>query len=428
MKVFVSDRHKKPLMPCTPRRARKLMESGRARVHKRFPFTIRLTDRTLEESAVQDVELRIDPGSRHTGFAVVRKDEDGEDHVLHLSQLEHRGQEIHLGLEKRASIRRGRRSRKTWYREPRFDNRTRPEGWLPPSLDHRVLTTRTWVARYMSLLPLSSISFEYAAFDTQLMQNPEISGVEYQRGELQGYEIRQYLYAKFGHKCAYCGTEEGKMELDHVVPRSKGGSDRVSNLVPCCHGCNQRKGNRSIEEFLAHDVERLAWIRSRQKAPLKDATAMNIVRPAILGMLHSTGLPVSCWSKDHHLDAACVGDVIAIHDWQEQDVLMVKACGHGSRKRQHVDRYGFPYGHPFMKEKLVHGFQTGDMVKADVQKGKKAGIHIGKVSVRSTGRFNIKTATKTAILQRKDGYEYSIAKQERIHPIGKPDGFPAENL
>lgn len=81
MKVFVLDRHKKPLMPCTPRRARKLMESGRARVHKRFPFTIRLTDRTLEESAVQDVELRIDPGSRHTGFAVVRKDKDGEDHV-----------------------------------------------------------------------------------------------------------------------------------------------------------------------------------------------------------------------------------------------------------------------------------------------------------------------------------------------------------
>ena len=73
MKVFVLDRHKKPLMPCTPRRARKLMESGRARVHKRFPFTIRLTDRTLKESAVQDVELRIDPGSRHTGFAVVRK-------------------------------------------------------------------------------------------------------------------------------------------------------------------------------------------------------------------------------------------------------------------------------------------------------------------------------------------------------------------
>ena len=451
MKVFVLDRHKKPLMPCTPRRARKLMESGRARVHKRFPFTIRLTDRTLEESAVQDVELRIDPGSRHTGFAVVRKDEDGEDHVLHLSQLEHRGQEIHLSLEKRASIRRNRRSRKTWCRAPRFDNRTRPVGWLSPSLSHRVLTTRTWVERYMSLLPLSSISFEYTTFDTQLMQNPEISGVEYQRGELQGYEIRQYLYAKFGHKCAYCGTEEGKMELDHVVPRSKGGSDRVSNLVPCCHGCNRRKGNRSIEEFLAHDVERLAWIRSRQKAPLKDATAMNVVRPAILSMLHSTGLPVHCWSgartkwnrdrlgipKDHHLDAACVGDVIAIHDWQEQDVLMVKACGHGSRKRRHVDRYGFPYGHPFMKEKLVHGFQTGDMVKADVQKGKKAGIHIGRVSVRSTGRFNIRTTEGTVqginwkcctILQRKDGYEYSIAKQERIHPIGKPDGFPAENL
>lgn len=451
VKVFVLDKHKKSLMPCSPRRARKLMESGRARVHKRYPFTIRLVDRTLEESTVQKTELRIDSGSKHTGFAIVRKDEKDEDHVLHLSQLEHRGQQIHLNLAKRSSIRRGRRSRKTWYRPARFDNRTRPDGWIPPSLEHRVLTTKTWIRLYMSLMPLSSIAFEYASFDTQLMQNPEISGIEYQQGTLQGYETRQYLYVKYGRKCVYCDAEPKKIEIDHVIPRSKNGSDRVSNLVPSCHECNQRKGNRSIEDFLAGDRKRLHEIQKQLNAPLRDATAMNIVRPAILRFLNDTDIPVTCWSgartkwnrdrlfipKDHHLDAACVGDVKAIYDWKDQSVLMIQAAGHGSRKRRHVDRYGFPFGKPFMKEKLVHGFQTGDIVKAVVPDGKKTGTHIGKASVRTTGRFNIKTRAGTVegigwknctILQRKDGYTYNIAKQDRIHPADKSDGFPAEVL
>ena len=438
------------------------MESGRARVHRRYPFTIRLVDRTLEGSTVQKTELRIDPGSKTTGFAIVRKDEEGEDHVLHLSQFEHRGQQIRLDLEKRRAVRRGRRSRKTWYRPRRFDNRTRPRGWIPPSLLHRVQTTMSWVGKYGALLPVSSIAFEYTSFDMQLMQNPEISGIEYQRGTLHGYEVRQYLYEKFGHRCVYCGNESDAIELDHVVPRSKGGSDRVSNLVPSCHKCNQRKGNRSIEDFLAGDREKLHEIQKQLKAPLRDATAMNIVRPAILRFLNDTGIPVTCWSgartkwnrdrlsipKDHHLDAACVGAVKALHDWEDQTILMIKAAGHGSRKRRHVDRYGFPFGKPFMREKfpfgkpfmrekLVHGFQTGDIVKAVVPDGKKAGAHVGRVAVRSTGRFNIKTASGTVqgigwknctILQRKDGYTYSIAVQDRIHPTGKPDGFPAEDL
>ena len=203
MKVFVLDRRKKPLMPCSPKRARKLMEQGRARVHKMHPFTIRLVDRTVEESVVQEVELRIDPGSQNTGFALVRKDDEGEDHVLHLSQLKHRGQQILLDLEKRRAVRRGRRSRKTWYRPRRFDNRTRPRGWIPPSLLHRVQITMSWVGKYGALLPVSSIAFEYTSFDMQLMQNSEISGIEYQRGTLQGYEIRQYLYEKYGRKCVY---------------------------------------------------------------------------------------------------------------------------------------------------------------------------------------------------------------------------------
>ena len=409
MKVFVLDKRKKPLMPCSPKRARKLMEQGRARVHKMHPFTIRLVDRTVEESVVQEVELRIDPGSQTTGFALVRKDDEVEDHVLHLSQLKHRGQQILLDLEKRSAIRRDRRSRKTWYRPRRFDNRTRPRGWIPPSLLHRVQTTMSWVRKYRALLPVSFIAFEYSSFDMQLMQNPEISGIEYQRGTLQGYEIRHYLYEKYGRKCVYCDAEAKAIELDHVVPRSKGGSDRLSNLVLSCHECNQSKGNMPVEKFLEDDPVRLGKLKAQLKAPLKDATAMNIVRPAILRQLHATGLPVSCWSgartkwnrdrlgmpKDHHLDAACVGDVKAIHGWEDEEVLMITASGHGTRQRQLMDSHGLPRGKAFPKEKTHYSFQTGDIVKAVVARGKKAGVHVGRVAVRSTGRFNIKTASGT---------------------------------
>ena len=206
-----------------------------------------------------------------------------------------------------------------------------------------------------------------------------------------------------------------------------------------------------VEKFLENDPVRLGKLKAQLKAPLRDATAMNIVRPAILRQLHATGLPVSCWSgartkwnrdrqgmpKDHHLDASCVGNVKAIHGWEGEEVLMVTACGHGTRQRQLMDSYGFPRGKAFPKEKNHYGFQTGDIVKAVVTKGKKAGAHVGRVAVRSTGRFNIKTASGTVqgigwknctILQRKDGYTYSIAVQDRIHPTGKPDGFPAEDL
>ena len=93
--------------------------------------------------------------------------------------------------------------------------------------------------------------------------------------------------------------------------------------------------------------------------------------------------------KNHHLDAACVGEVKAVYDWKEQSIPMIQTAGHGSRKRRYVDMYGFPSGKPFMmRAKLGHGFQTGDIVKAVVPDVKMAGIHIGKVSVRSTGRFN----------------------------------------
>ena len=145
--VFVLDKHKKPLMPCTPKKARLLLSRGRAVVHRRYPFVIRLKDRRVQESVVQPLVLKIDPGSKTSGMAVARVEEtpQGEAHLaVHLSEVCHRGEEVHEAMGKRARARRRRRSAHLRYRPPRFANRTRPRGWLPPSLRSRIGNVLTW--------------------------------------------------------------------------------------------------------------------------------------------------------------------------------------------------------------------------------------------------------------------------------------------
>jgi 5-methylcytosine-specific restriction endonuclease McrA len=439
MAVLVLDKRKKPLMPCSEKRARLLLERGLARVHRMVPFTIRLVDRLQEDSSLQPVRLKIDPGSKTTGMALVRESETvdvatGEvsrrSVVLMLLELQHRGQAIRDALTQRRAFRRRRRGNLR-YRPARFDNRTRPDGWLAPSLQHRVDTTMTWVQRLMRWTPVTSLSQELVRFDTQAMQNPEISGVEYQQGTLFGYEVREYLLEKWGRKCAYCDADNEPLTIDHIHPRSKGGSNRVSNLTLACFPCNQRKGNRDVAEFLDRDPKRLARIEAQRRAPLQDAAAVNSTRWAIWRNLVATGLDVEVgtggrtkWNrkrlsvpKAHCLDAACVGRVDHLQGWQ-QPVLSIKATGRGSYQRTRLTKYGFPRGY-LTRSKSAFGFQTGDLVRAVVTKGKKAGSYLGRVAIRASGSFNIQTGNGLVqgihhrfctLQQRADGYGYFWTK------------------
>ena len=240
-KIFVIDTNKQPLQPCHPARARQLLKKGKAAVYRRYPFTIILKREIVDADnqplrcaeGVADVQaiaprLKIDPGSKTTGLAIVN-DDTGD--VVFAAELQHRGQQIKKSLDSRRASRRGRRSRKTRYRKPRFNNRTQPKGWLPPSLMSRIYNIETWIKRLRQLCPIVAISLELVKFDTQAMVNPEISGVEYQQGELFGYEVREYLLEKFGRKCAYCGAENVPLQVEHIVPKARGGSNRVSNLT-----------------------------------------------------------------------------------------------------------------------------------------------------------------------------------------------------
>lgn len=156
-------------------------------------------------------------------------------------------------------------------RPARFNNRKRPEGWLPPTVRAKTDCVINWVNRLMRLCPIAAISIETVRFDTQKLQNPEISGIEYQQGTLFGYEVREYLLAKYGHECQYCHgkSKDPVLEIDHIIPKSRGGSDRVSNLTLACHTCNQDKGNKTAEEY-GHPK-----VQAEAKKPLKDAAAVN---------------------------------------------------------------------------------------------------------------------------------------------------------
>jgi len=200
MRVFVLDKNGKPLDSCNPARARKLLDARRAAVFQRFPFTIILKDRAIEDSVVHEHRVKIDPGSKLTGLAVVQE-ETGR--VTFAAEVEHRGLVVKASLDRRCVVRRGRRQRKTRYRQSRPDNRTRPKGWLPPSLESRVGNVLTWVRRLIARVPVAALSQELVRFDMQQMENAEIRGVEYQQGTLAGYEVREYLLEKWHRKCAY---------------------------------------------------------------------------------------------------------------------------------------------------------------------------------------------------------------------------------
>ena len=424
-KVFVLDTEKRPINPIHPGQARQLLRNKKAAVFRRFPFTIILKE-SRSDSPISPLRLKIDPGAKHTGIALVN-DATGE--VVFAAELKHRGFAIRDALTSRRQLRRSRRDRKTRYRQPRFLNRTRPEGWLTPSLQSRVDHIKTWVERLRKLAPIQAISQELVRFDMQLMLHPDIQGKEYQQGTLAGYETREYLLEKWGRQCAYCGVKDVPLQIEHIHPRAKGGSNSITNLTLSCEKCNTKKGTRDIKEFLKKDPSRLERILKQAQRPLADAAAVNTTRFALLNTLKETGLPIETGSggltkynrnnqnlpKTHWLDAACVGTSTPILNIKGIKPLFITANGHGTRQMAGTDKFGFPTRHRSNKQ-IHYGFSTGDIVKAVVTNGKKVGEYLGRVLCRATGSFDIATKMGRiagisykycSAIHKKDGYSYS---------------------
>ncbi|GHO79092.1 hypothetical protein KSD_68630 [Ktedonobacter sp. SOSP1-85] len=414
--VFVIDSYYKPLNPVHPARARLLLTQGQAAMHRRYPFTI-ILKRVVEQPEVQPLRLKLDPGSNTTGIALVN---DANGNVVFAAELSHRGHAIKDSLDSRRAVRRGRRQRKTRYRKPRFQNRKRKKGWLPPSLESRLANILTWVARLCRYAPIAALSQELVKFDLQLLEHPDITGVEYQQGTLQGYEVREYLLDKWERTCAYCGKKNVPLQVEHIHPRANGGTNRISNLTLACEPCNITKGTQEIEAFLKKKPDVLKRILAQVKKPLKDASAVNSTRWALLERLKTFGLPVECGSggltkynrttrglpKTHWLDAACVGkstpDVI-VHKGVVP--LLIAAAGHGNRQMCSTDKYGFPKQHK-QRKKTFLGYQTGDIVKVMTPKG----TFEGRIAIRHRPSFRMGKVDihpkYMRCVQRSDGYAY----------------------
>jgi 5-methylcytosine-specific restriction endonuclease McrA len=330
----------------------------------------------------------------------------------------------------RNTIRSSRRNRRTRHRQPRFSNRSRPKGWLAPSLQSRVANVVVWTKRLQARAPITALTQILHRFDTQKLQNPEIASVEYQRGELFGYEVREYLLEKWGRLCAYCDAKDVPLQIEHIQPKSLGGTNWVGNLTLACECCNQTKGNLPVTVFLTHDSARLKRIQAQAKAPLKDAAAINSTRLALAERLKQTGLPLSFgaggqakfnrtrqdYPKAYWIDAACagtMGDSVMLNP--ESRPLHIAATGRGQRQVVRMNAQGFPRTGAG-RTKRVQDFQTGDLGRLVQPKGKYAGTYTARLAgIRADGRFDIKAGAQkiTAnwqhfdLIQRSDGYAYA---------------------
>ena len=233
LRVPVLNMRGEPLMPTKPAKARHLLKDGKAKVLSRKPFTIQLLYATGETK--QEITLGIDSGYQYIGFSATTKKQE-----LISGEVELRT-DIPKKLLERRIYRRNRRSRK-WYRKPRFDNRKRDNGWLAPSIQHKLDSYIRLVEKLKKLLPITKVVVEVASFDIQKIKNPSIAGAEYQQGEQLGFHnIREYVLHRDNHECQHPNCKHKKdnvLVVHHINGRAEGATDRPEELITLHKRCH----------------------------------------------------------------------------------------------------------------------------------------------------------------------------------------------
>ena len=286
-KVYVLNRHGRPLMPCTPAKARHLLDAGKAKVRHRTPFTIQLLYGST--GYTQEVILGVDAGSKTIGLSAATETEE-----LFSAEVKPRNDVVEL-MSARRQFRRARRNRTTRYRKPRFDNRVRSKhkGWLAPSVEVKIQEHMTAIRRACAILPVSKVVVETAEFDLQLLKavaegKPVPQGEDYQKGEMYGhYNVRQYVLWRDSYTCCICGVHGSvrkgvPLHVHHLESRRVGG-DAPDNLVTLCTACHDK---------LHKGIIMAADIKKRKRRSTRDATFMGIMRMTLLRRLREQ-LPVA---------------------------------------------------------------------------------------------------------------------------------------
>lgn len=275
--VYVVTNTGKPLMPTTEPRARKLLKKSRAKIYKYRPFTIMILDR--EDGATQPIEYKSDVGYQHVGISVA-----SEKHEYQSVQIDLLPDEPERHNDQRM-YRRTRRNRKR-YRKPRFDNRKKEDGWLPPSIQHKVDIQVTYYQKIAEVCPITTATFEMGKFDTQLLKaleegNPLPQGKDYQQGERYGIEtLRQAVFERDHHTCIICGRSSfkdgAKLHMHHIGFWKKDRSDRLNNLATACEKCHTPAN---------HKPGGLLYGKEPKVKNMADATYMTTIRWQMLDML-----------------------------------------------------------------------------------------------------------------------------------------------
>jgi hypothetical protein len=380
-------------MPTTPTKARNLLEAGKATVAQRAPFTIQLVVSSGKHK--QPVTIGVDLGAKTIGVAAT-----SNGRALYQGEVALRDNIRHR-MDRRRMYRGNRRRRKCRYRAPRFNNRasSRRKGRLPPSIQSKVDTVIKVVNRLATILPTTLIRVEVADFDTQAMQMGEIklAGWTYQRGEQFGWEnVKMYVRARDKHMCMYCGAVmPPNLEVDHIVPRSRGGSNRPDNLVAACHECNVEKANKTAFEYGFPEVA------ERAKRPLRAAAHTQAGKTMLLKELEEVA-PVEMTygyitkldrkamglSKTHYFDALAIASrgksVVVLSDYEA-----MRAVAKGAYRRRKGDRSHLVASLP----REVFGFRQWDKV---TMAGDREGYVKGR---RSNGYFAISDMEGNLIAQ-----------------------------
>lgn len=344
LRVYVLNMRGKPLMPCKPAKARHLLEQNKAKVVSCKPFTIQLLMTTGE--SIQEINLGIDSGYKVIGFSATTKKEELMSGELSLRT------DVSKKLTERAMYRRTRRN-KLWYRKPRFLNRSIPKGWLAPSVQHKVDTHIRLIDKIKILLPITKVIVEIAKFDAQKMQNCDIKGVEYQQGQMQGYDnLRAFILQRDNYTCQICNKKEGIMNIHHINQRKDNGSDSPDNLVTVHKKCHDDFHNGKIKHTF------------KKPKSFKETCVMNNIRKYIVDKLecdYTFGYITKRKRLDLGLEKTHYNDAFIISGGDNQNrgqTIMSKQIRRNNRQLQ-INRNGFKPSIRRQKYKI----QSGDIIK-----------------------------------------------------------------
>ena len=303
MLTYVLSKQGNPLMPCSPRTARKLLEEKKAKVVSREPFTIQLLFGS--SGYKQRVTLGVDSGSKVAAFGAIANDT-----ALYLSEVKLR-QDIKSNMDQKRAFRRTRRSRKTRYREARFDNRRR-DGWLTPTLQSKVNSHKREIDFIKKIIPVTEVVIETATFDIHKLTNPEVFASGYQEGRMKDfYNVKQYVLHRDGYACKKCNKNETKLQVHHIVFRSSGGTDSPDNLITLCQSCHSKLHLSATAEAdskkLSCKLKKTRTLDATQVSTIGAFLKKDLIFKETFGYLTKYKREILGLKKTHYNDALCAG-------------------------------------------------------------------------------------------------------------------------